>query len=227
MYGIESTYQDKSIFKKIESFQGKLLKSALGLKKSCKTRPLFQAIGIDGITVTSEINKLSLFKSMVLSTSRCGIFYQHMLSNVVNGKLSSHKNIVSSVLQICKRHNISLLRYMYDDSYQLKCKNFIRYRPECGIADSVKFTLNTRNFNVNTVNDLLRSYWHLIYIYILTWSQSQLMFLHCYILNCDTILLFYFYTLVYQGWIKSNQIKIAIKPSQYPCMSLLHSPYLL
>ena len=156
-YGIESTYQDKSVFKQIDSFQGKLVKSALGLKKSCKTTPLLQAIGIDNISVTAEVNRLSLFKSMVLSTSRCGVFYQHMLSNVVNGKLSSHKNTISSVLQTCRKHNISIIQYLCDESYQLKCKNVIRYRPECGVADSVKYTLNT-NFNITTVNDLLRSY---------------------------------------------------------------------
>jgi hypothetical protein len=51
MYGLECTYQDKNAFKAIESFQGKLIKSALGLKKSCKTSPLLQAIGIVSIYI--------------------------------------------------------------------------------------------------------------------------------------------------------------------------------
>jgi len=101
LYGLECLYQDKTAINSIESVQGKFLKSAFGLKKSCKTKPLLQAVGIDRISVSIEVNKLSLFKSMLLSTSRCSVFYQHLLVSALSGQLSSSKNFVTCVIQIC------------------------------------------------------------------------------------------------------------------------------
>lgn len=157
MYGIECTYQDKTAFNSIESVQGKFLKSALGLKKSCKTSPLLQAAGIDSISVSVEISRMSLLKSMLLSTSRCRLLYQHLLSCALNGKLKSHRNLVSCVLQTCKKYNIYFMQYLCDSSYQAKCKKLIKHRPECGIADSVRYTFHN-NFNAATVNEFLRSF---------------------------------------------------------------------
>ena len=157
LYGLECVYQDKTVMKSIESMQGKFVKAALGLKKSCRTSPLLQALNVDRISVSVDISKLSLLKSMLLSTSRCSTFYQHLLSCYFDGSMGNHKNLVNTVMNICKKYHISLLQYVCDDHYQLRCKEIIRYKNPCGIADSVKYCLST-DFEATTINNLLRAF---------------------------------------------------------------------
>ena len=155
-YGLECLYHDKTSVKSLESLQGKLLKSALGLKRSCRTKPLLQALNIDSILTTVENQKLSLFKSLLLSKSRSRVFYLHLLSLQINGSYVNSKNLVSSVISICKKYHISLLQYIIDEKYQLYCKRVVKSRAQSGLSDSVKYSLLSRNLDMS--NALLASF---------------------------------------------------------------------
>ena len=152
-YGLECIYQCDTVVKKAEVLQSKLLKTALGIKYYCKTSPLLKALNIDRVTVYMDIQKLSLFKSMFLSTSRTNKLCKYLLKETLQGRLASHKNLISSVMQICDKYNVSLARILCERSYYVRIKHLIKSTPMCGIADSVKYCLSKND--VDTVNKLL------------------------------------------------------------------------
>lgn len=156
-YGLECLSHDKTSIKLLESLQGKLLKSALGLRKSSKTTPLLQALKLDRICTTIEIQKLSLLKSMLLSSSRCRKFYMYLLSCVLDGNRITDKCLLSCVLSICEKYGISLLQYISDDKYHSRCKYLMKLKSQCGIADSVRHSLFTE-YNIAITNGLLASF---------------------------------------------------------------------
>jgi hypothetical protein len=156
-YGLESVHMGKTVMNNVETIQGKFLKAALGLKPRCKSTPLLKALGIDRIQTHIEVQRLSLFKSVFLSTSRTNVFYMYLLTNALQGRLSSQRNLVTSVLQICDKYNLSLANYLCDKSYKSLCKRAIKSRAPCGLADSVKYSLIV-NCDILTVNELLKSY---------------------------------------------------------------------
>ena len=153
-YGLECVYQGKTVMNQVEVIQGKCLKAALGLKYYCKTSPLLHALNIDRVSTSIEIHQLALFKSMFFSSSRTSVLCKFLLSEFLKGGLSSHKNLVSAVMKTCDKHNISMAQYLCESSHKPACKRRIRTRPECGIADSVKYVLNSSH-DVLIINDLL------------------------------------------------------------------------
>ena len=110
---IECIYQCKTVINDTEHLQSKLLKSALGLKKC----PLLLALKIQRISKSAKIQELVLFKSMFLSSSRTYQFYKYILSQHMLGVKYSHKSIVARVLNTCNENDISLVKYLCDDSY--------------------------------------------------------------------------------------------------------------
>ena len=139
LYGLECIYQCKTVINDAERLQSKLLKSGLGLKKCSRTSPLLQALKIQRISKSAKIQELVLFKSMFLSSSRTYQFYKYILSQHMLGVKYSHKSIVARVLNTCNENDISLVKYVCDDSY-LKSKKFAMKRFHAdGVADSVAF----------------------------------------------------------------------------------------
>ena len=153
-YGLESTYQGSTAMNEVEVLQSKFLKTSLGVKYYCKTTPLLQALNIERVSTFVDIQKLSLYKSMFLSTSRTSKLCKFLLVKALQGALSSQKNLVSSVLEICKRHGFSLVRLLCEKGYQRQCKKVMKFNQMCGLADSVKFCL-FKSRDILTINNLL------------------------------------------------------------------------
>jgi hypothetical protein len=151
-YGLECIYQDRGTLQKIETTQNKFLKSALGIKSYCKISPLLKALKLDRISTIVEIKKMSLFKSMFHSNSRSHILCKYLLKCHLEGSLSSHNNLVSSVMHICDKYGLNFAQYLCSSHQDFKHK--IKYNDPCGIADSVRYCLFTLH-DVNTVNNLL------------------------------------------------------------------------
>ena len=157
LYGLECIYQCKTVINDAERLQSKLLKSALGLKKYSRTSPLLQALKIQRISKSAKIQELVLFKSMFLSSSRTYQFYKYILSQHMLGVKYSHKSIVARVLNTCNENDISLIKYLCDDSY-LKSKKFAMKRfPADGVADSVAF-LFSQSSSQTMINCLLQPF---------------------------------------------------------------------
>ncbi len=154
-YGLECVYQGKTVMQDVEMLQSKLLKSSLGLKRYCRNTPLLQALKIQHVCRSVEIQELILFKSMLLSSSRSHKFYQFILACHIQGAISSQRNIVSRILKTCDKHNISLAGYLCNESHLKKTKCTMKQFPACGLSDSVSFILNSSSRDMYHVNSLL------------------------------------------------------------------------
>ena len=51
--------------------------------------------------------------------------------------MNKHCNLLQRSKQICKSKGIMLLKYLFDDSYALKCKLLFKDDSSEGIADSI------------------------------------------------------------------------------------------
>ena len=93
---------------------------------------------------------------MFLSSARTNVRCKFLLIEFLNGGMSSNTNLVSAVMQTCDKYNISLAQYLCETSHKPVCRSRrrIKSRPECGIADSVKYVLNTSHY-ILFINDLL------------------------------------------------------------------------
>ena len=156
MYGMECVYQGNFVMDKVERTQSRFLKTALGLYSKCRTSPLLQALNIDKVKTSIEIQKLSLFKSMFMSSSRTNDLYKFLLSCSLRRGLYSKKNLVSSVIAICDKYDFSLARILTDKCYFSSCRTTMKSRSECGISDSVKHALSSHNLPI--VNNLLAAF---------------------------------------------------------------------
>ena len=152
-FGLECVHQCKTALKEVEKMQSKLLKAALGLKTHCKTSPLLQALCVDSIATVVDIQKLSLFRTMLMSSSRTSTLCKFLLKGAMQGTLKSSRSLASTVLNICEKYGFSFVNYVCSSSLSL-LKGHMKFKPPCGIADSVKYALFTSG-DVATVNSLL------------------------------------------------------------------------
>jgi hypothetical protein len=115
MYGLQCVYQNKTAMEGTEKIQGKLLKSALGLKNT----PLLDALKIPRIAKSVEVQELLLFRTMFMSNSRTCHFYQYLLSRHLNGYALSKKCMLSRVMRTCHKYDISVIKLICDSKYAL------------------------------------------------------------------------------------------------------------
>ena len=128
------------MFKNLESLQGKLLKSALGIHKFGKNTQLLQALGILKIETSVNIGYLELLRSVLASRSRATSFYIYLLKQLELGKLCNFKNLVGRSYEVCGKYNISLHKYIFDNHYACVSKESIKqsYTGEDGVVDSIR-----------------------------------------------------------------------------------------
>ena len=158
MYGLQCVYQTKKAKTDMDKMQSKLLKSALGLNSFCKTSPLIDALKINRITTSIEIQELCLLKSMFLSKSRTRYFYKNLLQEHLNGSIPGQKDLLSRVNITCLKHNISLVRYLCDADYARLQKHLVtRFPINDGVIDSVRHLLNFKNPHSKIMLNLLLS----------------------------------------------------------------------
>jgi hypothetical protein len=141
----------------VETVQSKLLKAALGLKRYCRSTPLLQALKIQHIYKSVEIQELVLFRSMLLSSSRSYQFYRFLLSQKLKGTKSSPRNILARISSTCDRYEISLVKYICNEQYITTMKSSIKKYAEDGIADSISFMLQNLSSQTRPVINALLS----------------------------------------------------------------------
>ena len=157
-YGLECISLCDTVMKDVVKTQSKFLKAALGVKSRCRSSPLLQALKICDLRSHVEWQKMSLYRNVFTSSSRTKTLYKMFLTRALQGRLPSHANLTSSVLKICHKNNISLVKFICDKVYKSKCKTLMKSRPECGLADSVRFCLFSSPKDDVMLNNLLSSY---------------------------------------------------------------------
>ena len=156
-YGLVCVHQNKAATDAIEKCQGNIVKTALGLSKFDKTSPLLNALRINSISTTVEIQQLALFRTMLLSSSRTGVFYKTILKENLLGISSCRKDLVTHIRHTCQKHDVSLVRFLCDDKYGLAVKRQIKAFPvNDGVIDSVKQLVSFRSmYNTQMLNLIL------------------------------------------------------------------------
>ena len=156
-YGLHCVWQTKSARDATDKLQAKLLKAALGLKVFSRSTPLLEALKIPKISSTIEIQQLVLFKTMLTSSSRTGYFYKTLIQEHLNGSTPGHRDLVSRVNDTCIKYGISLVKYLYDDSYANIMKRAMKHFPvNDGLVDSIRHLLAFYNpYTTNVLNLLL------------------------------------------------------------------------
>lgn len=160
LYGAQCIYNTKASTKAMDKIQAKLIKAALGLKPWCKSTELLAAINIKKTSKSIDIAQLDLLKSALYGSSRCSEFYSRLLNDHFAGKKMDKYNLVTRCLDVCSRNNISVINYLYNDSYARRCqKHIIGVPAKDGVVDSVKYLLTSRNvYNSELLNLFLKPF---------------------------------------------------------------------
>ena len=128
----------KKSFAELESMQGKLIKSSLNLKKSCKNTPLLDAMKVPRIESTVKQQEILLLRAMLLSKSRSHKFYSFLLANHLRNQLTSDKNLLSRVVKTCNINGISFVNSLCNKQY-IKRHTGPKFTENDGLIDSLRF----------------------------------------------------------------------------------------
>ena len=78
-YGCSTLNADRNVIKELDKTQAKLLKSALGLPKSCHNTPLLEALALKKIAKTLQVQQLSLLTNAIINNAKARTFYMYMI----------------------------------------------------------------------------------------------------------------------------------------------------
>ena len=98
---------------------------------------------------------------MLSSSSRARPFYIHVLKQHASGEMFGHRGLISKVKLTCKKYGISLLKYIFDDSYSRVVRN--NFTKGCAVqdrlTDSVRLLLGNNNpQNIILLNLILHAF---------------------------------------------------------------------
>ena len=146
-YGIQCMDMSKSSSAAIESAQAKLLKSALGLHKFCRSTPLLDALKIQKIEKSLDVGYLKLLSKCLSSNSKASDFYYFMMNLHLQDESLVKGSLIDHVFQTCSSHNISFVKFLFKTSYSESCVRQLKKFPtNDGMTDSVHYLLYEDNF---------------------------------------------------------------------------------
>ena len=141
----------------LESTQAKLLKTALGLKVSCRTTPLMNSLKIQSVAKSIELCRINVLKS-TFSTQSTNIGYlSHVLSDYILDHNLNNNGLLYNCIFVFDKYNVCMID---DISYSSAAKSKLTSFPSPnGITDTVRYLLSSRiPDSHNLVNLLLKSY---------------------------------------------------------------------
>ncbi len=139
LYGCQAVNLTKTSILNMDKLQAKLVKSSLGLSKYMRTTPLLGAMGIAKVSTMIETQSINLLKSIMSNNSGARNFYLHMLEYQSQRQYNS---FITKIHGICNSNNISMVKFMCDDTYASNVKTNMKMVPiNDGLTDSVKMFL--------------------------------------------------------------------------------------
>ena len=146
-YGCETMTMKKSAIQKMETMQGKLVKSFLGLRKHSRNTPLLTALKIPSICETIVHQSASLLRSCLLFPSRASQFYSFLIQS------SSHSRCLTLVDRcLTSDRSLDVCRLVSDDSY---IRGFKSYHEPNGLVDSIVLLMSDYNDNARNILQML------------------------------------------------------------------------
>ena len=108
----------------------------LGIKKSCKSSHLLEALKINKISTLIETQQINLLRAMFVSSSKTSEFYTFLLSKYFSGTLDNN-NLLGHVKVTCNKYSIPLISVLCDKRYCRSQINHIkRFSTNDGIGDN-------------------------------------------------------------------------------------------
>jgi hypothetical protein len=141
LYGLNTINISKRCMDDLEKAQSKLVKSAMGLHKYCRSSPLLKALQICSVEDSIDSSCLGLVKSIFHDNSRARNFYIHLIDMQLSGNLDKHCNLITRVHKICGKHNVNFMKYVFDKTYCEETRRDMKYKlydVNDGYADSVR-----------------------------------------------------------------------------------------
>ena len=116
--------------------QASLIKSGFGLPKHSRNTPILRALNIKKISRIIDERHLSLTKAALHNTSKSRTFYLHM-HKCQYYRMNKHSDLLQRSKIICTSNHVMLHKYLFEESYALKCKRRFEYGIADGIADLI------------------------------------------------------------------------------------------
>ncbi len=128
----------------------------LGISKFCHNTPLLNAMKIHSIQTTIETQQMTLMKSIFNNGSRARTFYSHCMKQK-STNCSYQNELLDDISKTCQKYDISLIRYLLDDSYTLLSNRKMKVFCDDGLVDSIRQCLYALNDTNRTLVNLLLS----------------------------------------------------------------------
>jgi len=141
----------KKAIESLEKCQTKMLKAALALESYFGNTPILQAMNIKRISQFIGKSQRDVMKSLIRNETKGLKLYSYILSL---GQ-SDMKSIAGRTMIQCKKDDMSMIRYVYDDTYSSQVKRQCKPVDNDGLVDSVKQILVNGFYNPYMRNLLL------------------------------------------------------------------------
>ena len=151
-YGCEAVNMASKNVQKLQTLQGKLLKSFLGLRKFSRTTPLEKALGIPSIQHSIKLSSIHLLRSCLLFYSNATSFYSFLIYHC-----HTSSTLVNRALFTIRSWNVDFIKILFcDKSYNAfkKANKGHDYTADDGLNDSIDAILS--NYNLNGARDILQ-----------------------------------------------------------------------
>ena len=157
-YGAEAIHINATNMKLLKKTQGNLLKAMLGLKRSCHTTPILEALNIPSIPMVIGIQGLNLLRSTLLHESGATAFYNHILSKNHEECGQTLINRVHSALD-----DVDIVNYIFDNKYNRSVQMLYKAKTPSGVngvVDSIRDLFHEYNDNARNLVHMLICHVH-------------------------------------------------------------------
>ena len=157
-YGLQCVSYSGKCARELEKTQASLIKAFIGVYKSSRSSPLLGALSIHKIKTSVAVAEMRLLCSLMHNTSKAKLFYSHILSELVHGRMYKG-NLVNRVKSNCAINNINMFKYIFYKDYSTVINKKIKHLECNGHTDSIRnLIMNFKQENIYTLNLLLKSF---------------------------------------------------------------------
>jgi len=147
LYACEAVPMKPSLMKKLDTCQGKICKTFLGLPHSSRNTPLFGALNIPSPSQSIGLSSLKLLRSIILFPSLATQLYRPLLLN------HPPQTLVDRALSFARSMGVSFIKFTFIDDY---FRSHSKYAcPMDGISDSLKVLFTDFNASAKYLAKLL------------------------------------------------------------------------
>ena len=155
LYGSHCVHLRQSSLESMQKTQGALIKTCLGLRKSCHHSKLLHALRLPDIGVEVERARLRTLSAAVHADSQARSFYTSIICDKIANRRIDPKGSVNQAAITCAKYSLSFA----DVVFNKQLPRFNANREEDGIEDSIRQLLAFYSYDNNVLlNLLLRSF---------------------------------------------------------------------